>query len=64
MNFSDFLTQSNDIVRYSPSGDLVAIARTFEVKVKIGVNKMFLDLRDEFSKANAFLHFYRCGFSP
>ena len=33
MNFSDFIAQTSGIVRFSPNGDLVAIAKTFEVKV-------------------------------
>lgn len=33
MNFSDFIAQTSGIVKYSPSGDLVAVAKTFEVKV-------------------------------
>src|SRR4051812_39775987 len=33
MNFSDYIQQTNGIVKYSPSGDLVAIAKTFEVKI-------------------------------
>jgi hypothetical protein len=34
MNFSDFISQTSGIVKYSPNGDLVAIAKTFEVKVR------------------------------
>lgn len=34
MNFSDFISQSNGLVKYSPNGDLVAVAKTFEVKVR------------------------------
>lgn len=37
MNFSDFISQTSGIVKYSPSGDLVAVAKSFEVKV----NKTF-----------------------
>jgi hypothetical protein len=37
MNFSDYISQTNDIVKYSPSGDLVAIAKTFEVKVNYNI---------------------------
>ena len=33
MNFSDFVAQTSGIVKYSPNGDLVAVAKTFEVKV-------------------------------
>ena len=33
MNFSDFISQTSGIVKYSPNGDLVAVAKTFEVKV-------------------------------
>jgi len=33
MNFSDFISQTSGIVRFSPNGDLVAIAKTFEVKI-------------------------------
>lgn len=33
MNFSDFIAQTSGIVKYSPTGDLVAVAKTFEVKV-------------------------------
>lgn len=33
MNFSDYIPQSGGIVKYSPSGDLVAVAKTFEVKI-------------------------------
>ena len=33
MNFSDFIPQTSGIVKYSPNGDLVAVAKTFEVKV-------------------------------
>ncbi len=34
MNFSDFISQSSGLVKYSPNGDLVAVAKTFEVKVR------------------------------
>jgi hypothetical protein len=34
MNFSDLIQQSGGLVKYSPqSGDLVAVAKNFEVKV-------------------------------
>lgn len=33
MNFSDLISQSSGIVKYSPTGDLVAVAKNFEVKV-------------------------------
>lgn len=33
MNFSDYIPQTGGIVKYSPSGDLVAVAKTFEVKI-------------------------------
>jgi len=33
MNFSDSIPQSSGIVEYSPNGNLVAIAKAFEVKV-------------------------------
>jgi hypothetical protein len=33
MIFSDYIQQTSGIITYSPSGDLVAIAKTFEVKV-------------------------------
>lgn len=33
MNFSDLIQQSGGIVKYSFSGDLVAVAKNFEVKV-------------------------------
>lgn len=33
MNFSDLISQSGGQVTYSPSGDLVAVAKNFEVKV-------------------------------
>jgi len=35
MNFSDYISQTSGIVKYSPNGDLVAVAKTFEVKVSI-----------------------------
>ena len=35
MNFSDFVAQTSGIVKYSPNGDLVAVAKTFEVKVSL-----------------------------
>ena len=44
MNFSQLIQQSNDIVRYSPSGDLVAIAKTFEVKVHYIIANTLIDL--------------------
>lgn len=34
MNFSDLIAHSGSLVRYSPSGELVAIAKNFEVKVR------------------------------
>jgi hypothetical protein len=34
MNFSDYIAQTSGIVKYSPNGDLVAVAKTFEVKVR------------------------------
>ncbi len=33
MNFSDLIQQSSGLVRYTPAGDLVAVAKNFEVKV-------------------------------
>jgi hypothetical protein len=33
MNFSDFISQTSGIVKYSHNGDLVAVAKTFEVKI-------------------------------
>jgi hypothetical protein len=33
MIFSDIITHSGGITKYSPSGDLVAVSKTFEVKV-------------------------------
>jgi hypothetical protein len=33
MNFSDSILQSGGFVKYSPTGDLVAIAKAFDVKV-------------------------------
>jgi hypothetical protein len=33
MNFSDSITQSGGLVRYSPSGNFVAIAKSFDVKI-------------------------------
>lgn len=38
MIFSDYIQQTSGIITYSPTGDLVAIAKTFEVKV----NKLVL----------------------
>jgi hypothetical protein len=35
MNFSEFISQTSGIVKYSPNGDLVAVAKTFEVKVRL-----------------------------
>jgi hypothetical protein len=34
MNFSDVIQQSSGLVEYSPNGDLVAVAKNFEVKVR------------------------------
>lgn len=33
MNFSDLLPLSGGLIKYSPSGDLVAVAKNFEVKI-------------------------------
>lgn len=35
MNFSDLIQQSSGLVKYAPAGDLVAVAKNFEVKVMI-----------------------------
>ena len=35
MNFSDLIQQSSGLVKYSPTGDLVAVAKNFEVKVSL-----------------------------
>lgn len=33
MNFSDFIAHSNGLSAYSPSGDLVGVAKGFELRV-------------------------------
>lgn len=33
MNFSDFIAHTGGLTTYSPSGDLVAIAKGFELKI-------------------------------
>ncbi len=53
MNFSDLIQQSSGLVKYSPTGDLVAVAKNFEVKVMILSHKLFLGLRNQLSEADA-----------
>lgn len=33
MNFSDSIAQSGGLVRYSPNGNFVAIAKSFDLKI-------------------------------
>jgi hypothetical protein len=60
MNFSDFIAHSNGIVEYSPSGDLVAVAKQFEVKVSFPMFKHLIDLRNQQFETHAPVFLHRC----
>ena len=45
MNFSDLIQQSSGLVKYTPAGDLVAVAKNFEVKVIVLLCYLFRFLK-------------------